>query len=140
MIRKSRSPYAGQVRVIFELPSCVWADRIYLTGDFNNWCETDLPLRQDRNGVWQATLDLPLGREYQFRYVIDGQWRTDSHADGYASNAYGSENSVVIAELPETELLIESTPLIRESRPVRPFSSQLVPRKVAAGPVVHVAA
>ncbi|RIK55964.1 MAG: glycoside hydrolase family 13 [Chloroflexi bacterium] len=140
MIRKSRSPYPGHVRVTFELPSCVWADRIYLTGDFNNWSKSDLPLRQDRNGVWQAMLDLPMGRRYEFRYLIDGQWRTDSHADGYATNTYGSQNSVVIAELPEEQLPIESTPLIRESQPVRPFSSQVVPRKVAAQPIVHAAA
>lgn len=140
MIHKSRAPNPGFVRVVFELPSCVWADRIFLTGDFNDWEENELPLRQDRNGVWKAVLDLPVGRQYEFRYIIDGQWRTDSHADGFASNMYGSQNSLVIAELPQDELMVENTGLIRESRPMRPFSNQIVPRKVAAQPVVHAAA
>lgn len=140
MIHKSRSPIPGHIRVVFELPSCVWADRIYLTGDFNNWNDRDLPLHQSRTGVWQATLDLPIGKQYEFRYVIDGQWRTDFHADGFTDNGYGSQNSVVVAELPEDQLPVENTALIRESRPVRPFSSQIVPRKASAQPVVHAAA
>ena len=121
MIRKYRSPVPGHVRVVFELPSCVWADRISLTGEFNNWRENDILLQQTRSGVWQAAVDLPLGASYQFRYVVDGQWRTDSHADGLSSNMYGSQNSFVIAELPESEQLQETPGLIREKRPLRHF-------------------
>jgi 1,4-alpha-glucan branching enzyme len=101
MIKKYPSPVPGHVRVVFELPSCIWADRIFLSGDFNNWNAGDIPLRQDRNGVWRAALDLPIGRRYEFRYLIDGEWRTDFHADGHADNTYGSQNSLVIAEMEE---------------------------------------
>jgi hypothetical protein len=121
MIRKYRSPVPGHVRVVFELPSCVWADRISLTGDFNNWRENDILLQQTRSGVWQAAVDLPLGARYQFRYVVDGQWRTDSHADGISDNIYGTQNSFVVAELPESEQIQETPGLIRESRPLRTF-------------------
>lgn len=107
MIRKLRSSIPGHVRVVFELPACVWADRIYLSGDFNNWSRTDLPLHQGRDGVWRVVLDLPAGQRYQFRYLVDGQWRTDYHADGYAPNEYGSQNSILEAELPEAELQAE---------------------------------
>lgn len=129
MIRKSRSPITGHVRVVFELPSCVWADRIYLTGDFNEWRDHDLRLQQNRSGVWQAVLDLPVGRSYQFRYVIDGQWRTDSHADGFADNGYGGQNSVVVAELAETGEGVHAGGLIHDSHPVRPFTTLPAPRK-----------
>ena len=121
MIRKYRSPVPGHVRVVFELPSCVWADRISLTGDFNNWRENDILLQQTRSGVWQAAVDLPLGARYQLRYVVDGQWRTDSHADGISDNIYGTQNSFVFAELPESEQIQETPGLIRESRPLRTF-------------------
>ena len=121
MIRKYRSPVPGHVRVVFELPSCVWADRISLTGDFNNWRENDILLQQTRSGVWQAAVDLPFGARYQFRYVVDGQWRTDSHADGISDNIYGTQNSFVFAELPESEQIQETPGLIRESRPLRTF-------------------
>lgn len=122
MIRKSRSPIADHIRVVFELPSCVWADRIFLTGDFNDWRENDIRLHQNRNGVWQAVLDLPAGRSYQFRYLIDGQWRTDSHADGFADNGYGAQNSIVITELAEPDELQAHNGLVHDSRPVRPFT------------------
>lgn len=128
MIRKHRSPLSGHVRVAFELPSCIWADRIYLTGDFNDWQEDDIPLQQTRSGVWQVMLDLPIGKSYQFRYVIDGQWRTDSHADGLSENSFGSENSVVVADLPEDEPF-ETSGLIHDARSLRPFSTPAMPNR-----------
>ncbi len=106
MIHKSLSPLAGHVRVVFELPSCLWADRIFLVGDFNQWDNQATPMQQDRDGVWRAVVDLKWGEQAQFRYLIDGQWRTDYHSDGSAQNTFGSENSVVYATLPE-----ESGPL-----------------------------
>ena len=128
VIRKSRSPLAGHVRVVFELPACVWADRICVTGDFNDWRPDAHPLTQTRQGVWQVAIDLPSGNSYQFRYVIDGQWRTDSHADGFAESGLGSQNSVVTAELPASELIVESTSLVRDSGPQRPFHIAVAPR------------
>lgn len=100
MIRKHSSSIPGHVCVVFELPASVWADRIYLTGDFNEWCENDLPLRQGRDGTWRVTLDLPVDQCFQFRYVVDGEWQTDWCADGAEENTFGSQNSVVTSELP----------------------------------------
>jgi 1,4-alpha-glucan branching enzyme len=109
MIKKQASPIPGHVRVVFELPSCTWADKIFLSGDFNEWRSGDIPLRQDRNGVWRAVLDLPIGTSYQFRYLIDGEWRTDFHADGCTDNLFGSQNSLLIAELAEAETIAHRT-------------------------------
>lgn len=104
MIQKTVSPIPGHVRVTFELPASVWADHVFLTGDFNDWNPHELPIRQDRDGVWRATLDLPAGQFYEFRYLIDGQWQTDYHADGFSSNNFGSYNSIVNASLPVVSL------------------------------------
>ncbi len=95
MIHKSPSPISGQMRVTFELPACVWADRVFLAGDFNDWDEGSIPFQQDRNGVWRATMDLPMGQRFQFRYLVDGSWRTDNHADSLVENIYRTTNSVV---------------------------------------------
>lgn len=100
MIRKLPSTQADCVRVVFELPACIWADRIFLVGDFNEWNTTITPFSQGRDGVWRASVDLPLGREYQFRYLVDGNWQTDFHADGWVANEFGSQNSIVRATLP----------------------------------------
>ncbi len=103
MIRKTVSPKPHHVRVIFELPACIWADHVFLVGDFNDWNVTATPFVQGRDGVWRAVLDLPEGRTYQFRYLVDGNWQTDFHADGWIQNEYGSQNSLVIATLAQTE-------------------------------------
>jgi 1,4-alpha-glucan branching enzyme len=107
MIYKTRSMLPGHVHIVFELPSCIWADHIALVGDFNQWNEKATFMCQDHEGVWRAEIDLPLGRCYEFRYLIDGEWKTDYHADGFAINRFGSDNSVVLAELPESLLAVE---------------------------------
>ena len=99
MIKKAESPIPGHVRITFELPASMWADHIFLTGDFNNWGQYDLPMRQERDGVWRTSLDLRVGQFYEFRYVVDGNWQTDYHADGFSSNKHGSYNSIVNASL-----------------------------------------
>lgn len=95
MIYKLATPQPNVVCVVFELPSCVWADQIFVSGSFNDWNEAALPMRQDRDGVWRARIELPAGKRYEFRYLIDGRWQTDYHADGFADNQYGSHNSIV---------------------------------------------
>ena len=107
MIYKTQSPLPDHVQVIFELPACTWADRIFLVGEFNEWNVTATPMQQDRDGVWRATLHLPCGRHYEFRYLVDGQWMTDYHADNFVTNAYGTKNSIVNATLPAELLTIE---------------------------------
>lgn len=100
MIKKMASSIPGYVCISFELPSCLWADRIYLVGDFNQWDESVNPMQQERDGVWRVVLELPQGERYEFRYLIDGKWMSDSHADGFAPNHYGVSNSIVHTALP----------------------------------------
>lgn len=95
MIHKQESPLPGHVRVIFELPSSLWADRVSLTGEFNDWNECETPMLQERDGTWRATLDLPANNDYAFRYMIDGNWQTDNRADGFAQSVKGHHSSVV---------------------------------------------
>lgn len=88
-------------RVTFSLPNSVWADNIYLVGDFNGWNNTSHPFTVGRDGSWSITVDLELNREYQFRYRRDGEWMNEPQADGYAQNPYGSDNFIVVTR--ETE-------------------------------------
>lgn len=83
-------------RVTFSLPNSVWADGIYLVGNFNGWNNTSHPFTMGRDGSWSITIDLELDREYQFRYRRDGEWMNDNHADGYVENPYGSDNFIVV--------------------------------------------
>ncbi len=85
----------GKTRVTFSLPSAIWADTIFLVGDFNNWDERATPLRQTETG-WMVTLELDAGHSFQYRYLYNGNdWHNDWNADGYEPNAFGGDNSVV---------------------------------------------
>jgi 1,4-alpha-glucan branching enzyme len=97
MIHKEELPDSENVRVTFELPSSVWAERVNLVGDFNDWDTVKDEMRQSRNnGNWRISLVLPKGHTYQFRYLVNGQdWQNDWHADKYAKNKFGTDNSVV---------------------------------------------
>lgn len=98
MIRKDFLEIEGQAiaRVTFILPNCIWAGAVHLVGDFNGWSRTSHPLTHDRDGNWTITLDLPAGRNYEFRYLCDDdRWMNDPQADAYARSAYGNDNSVL---------------------------------------------
>ena len=74
MIYKESLPDGESVRVTFELPSSLWAERVNLVGDFNDWDTNRHEMSQSRsNGNWRITLVLPTGKEYQFRYLVNGQ-------------------------------------------------------------------
>lgn len=85
--------------VTFSLPSSIWADRITLVGDFNGWDTRSHSFERTRAGTWLITIDLDLGRAYQFRYLQgDDQWINDPAADAHVHNTYGSDNFVVITD------------------------------------------
>ena len=97
MITKEPGRKKGFVRVTFELPSNIWAERVNLVGEFNDWDTTTTPMTRHRSDSnWKATLDLEAGKQYRFRYLIDGrEWQNDWHADDHVENPYGSYDSVV---------------------------------------------
>lgn len=110
MITKRKSSRPGFIRVTFELPAYLWADRVYLLGDFNEWNHQQTPLHQDRDGVWRVEVDLPVGKRFEFRYVVDNHWLTDGHSDDVVTNPFGTQNSIVNTSLPITALAVESAP------------------------------
>jgi 1,4-alpha-glucan branching enzyme len=95
MIHKTYSSVVGYQRVIFELPASLWADRVFVVGDFNQGQSSRTPLVQERDGIWRAALDLPMGQAYHFHYVVNGERRTDYHADGFATAESGFSTSLI---------------------------------------------
>lgn len=72
------------------------ANSVQLLGDFNNWDKSAEPMTALKSNDFTATLELETGKEYQFRYYIDGSvWKNDSQADAYVANSFGEENGVV---------------------------------------------
>jgi 1,4-alpha-glucan branching enzyme len=97
MIQKESAKDQGFVRITFELPSNMWAERINLVGEFNDWDTTATPLRRSRSDAnWKVTVELEAGQRHRFRYLVDGrEWLNDWHADDHVENPYGSYDSVV---------------------------------------------
>ena len=84
------------VLVTFELPAAVVAESASVCGDFNDWSPTDHPLARTKGGAWRADVELPAGRRWRFRYLVDGQrWENDWAADDYLPNAFGGDDSVL---------------------------------------------
>ena len=73
------------------------AAKVNLVGDFNNWNETSDELKPMKDGSFSLTLELESGREYQFRYLVDGSnWINDEEADRFENSGLGdSQNGVI---------------------------------------------
>ena len=97
MISKESIARKGLARVTFELPSCLWAGRVNLVGEFNNWDGLVTPMTQDPfDENWRVTVDLESGRRYRFRYLVDGQeMLNDCQADDHVENPQGLYDPVV---------------------------------------------
>ncbi len=73
------------------------AKSVNLVGDFNNWDTDASPMKALKSGIRKVAVNLESGKEYKFKYVIDGdKWENDWDADKYVPNEHGSEDSVVI--------------------------------------------
>jgi chromosome partitioning protein len=70
------------------------AQRVHLVGDFNGW-SADGPAMTRTGTVWTSLVALPPGR-YRYRYVIDGDWRSDPLNMEVEPAPYGGHNSVLV--------------------------------------------
>ena len=74
------------------------ARKVAIAGDFNDWKSERTPMKALKNGDFTASLQLAEGREYQYRYVLDGlKWITDDSADRQVYCDFAcAHNSVVV--------------------------------------------
>jgi 1,4-alpha-glucan branching enzyme len=69
------------------------AREIFLTGSFNDWHPTAIPMLNLGGGCWVKDLALPPGR-YEYLFVVDNLWRPDPAATESVPNPYSGVNSV----------------------------------------------
>jgi len=77
------------------------ASDVRIAGDFNGWVP-DKDVRsqvqaEGPNRVWTKILQLPPGT-YQYRYVVDGEWREDPENPNVTSAPAGGRNSVLVVQ------------------------------------------
>ncbi len=87
---KPHAPRARQVS--FEWPE-TGAFIVSVAGDFNNWDPQAHPLRRGKDGIWRVTMSLKPGR-YEYKFVVDGQWRPDPFNPDMVPDSHGGSNSV----------------------------------------------
>ncbi len=96
MLKKSYTKTGTVCRVTFKYTNEEQAESAVLAGEFNGWSLQQTPMKKLKDNSFSATLSLPAGQTYRFRYVLDGGvWVNDPEADGYAPNEYGEANSVL---------------------------------------------
>jgi 1,4-alpha-glucan branching enzyme len=69
------------------------ASAVSLAGNFTNWDQAPVSLKKSRNGLWKTTLSLAPGT-YEYRLLVDGQWRDDPQCPTRVANPFGTQNCV----------------------------------------------
>ncbi len=82
--------------VSFYLKGFILAKQVYLSGGFNSWNETDLPMKKNKDG-WSLTLDLP-GGKHHYKYIVDGKWIIDPENPLKEYDSSGNINSAILVE------------------------------------------
>lgn len=99
-IKKEYLKTKKRCKVTFRFPRIAFpgAKSVCIVGDFNDWNIYANPMKRLKTGDFTIILELEPGREYQFRYLIDGDtWENDWNADKYVKSPYGdSDNSVIV--------------------------------------------
>lgn len=99
-IKKQILKTKPEANVTFQLPAeaAEGASKVALVGEFNDWDTTATEMKKLKSGDFKATVKLETGKEYQFRYLIDGQkWENDWEADKYVPNQLSFEDNSVVA-------------------------------------------
>ena len=87
----------GRVTVVFSLEASPGRSAA-VAGSFNDWDPSVTPMRYDpAERVYKAVMVLEPG-EYEYKFVVDGEWRIDEDNPCLAPNDLGTLNSVLKVE------------------------------------------
>lgn len=71
------------------------ACQVFLAGSFNGWDPSASPLSRDLRGSWRTTVTLESG-VYQYRFVVDGEWKQDPSLPGGSIDKSAACHSVLV--------------------------------------------
>ncbi len=77
----------------FQLFGSKNANQVILSGSFNNWNTQQLRMHKNALG-WFISIPLKAGY-YEYKYIIDGEWRADESNQLTTDDLQGGENSVL---------------------------------------------
>ncbi len=83
MVKTTKLPREGMVRVTFTLPVGEPGGAVSVVGDFNEWNPFAHPLRRRANQTRSASVTVLPGSTLRFRYLADGGvWFADDTVPG----------------------------------------------------------
>lgn len=84
---------AARRSVIFKLEDAP-GRQVFVAGCFSNWEPKFKLVDRDGVGVYTARILLEPG-DYQYKFVVDGEWRLDSANPNFVPNSFGTLNSLL---------------------------------------------
>lgn len=90
MVKKGRK----RGTIMFSMRAVGGVSKVSLAGDFTDW--QPLATRK-RNGVFSVTVPVRPGT-HEYKFIVDGHWRTDPDHSDWAPSPYDTLNSVVTVE------------------------------------------
>jgi len=84
-------PELKKTEFFLEAPSAV---SVKLAAEFTEWEKFPLDMMKYDDGVWCIFVPLPPG-SYCYRFIVDGKWCDDPHANQHEPNPFGTTNAVV---------------------------------------------
>ncbi|MGJ5641844.1 isoamylase early set domain-containing protein [Formosa sp. S-31] len=82
-------------KVTFTVPAGD-AEKVMVVGSFNDWDTKKEPLKKLKNGTFKGVINLETDNSYEFRYLVDGTYVSETEADGLVWNDFAAaENSVI---------------------------------------------
>ena len=88
---------------VFRLRTDHRVQQVVVAGEFNAWSTTATPMRRGADGTWIIDLELPRGK-YLYKFVVDGNWRSDPENKLSEPDGYGGENSVLLLGITQEEV------------------------------------
>ena len=85
-----------EVKIFFYYPP---AQKVAVTGDFNDWNPEGVPLKAaGKPGLWETELRLPPG-VYSYNFIVDGELLVpDPNSTNQMPDGYGGTNSILLVK------------------------------------------
>jgi 1,4-alpha-glucan branching enzyme len=95
-LERIKRPMARQAAILkpqtFQL-NAPEANKVLLAGDFTEWQKKAIPMQKNGDGLWTITVKLAPG-DYNYLFMVDGQWCEDPECPLRVPNPYGGKNMV----------------------------------------------
>jgi 1,4-alpha-glucan branching enzyme len=69
------------------------AQKVLLVGDFTDWQQRPIQMKNEGGGLWTTAVNLPPGTHH-YLFIVDGEWREDPECTLREPNPFGGYNMV----------------------------------------------